>query len=120
MTKFIHFFLDNVTNRAGHSPLMLMHQEPLLVHIFLESFPDIPALGTGVFFCYFYSPYPEPVYTGWSSVHWKHTEYALAGPVYTGMTLGDTTANLQTTLEHHWEHLFETVHTGMTLAKLSI
>ena len=47
-------------------------------------------------------PYPEPVYTGWSSVHWKAT----------GMPLGDP-AN---TCRVHWKttgkNLVETAHTG--------
>ena len=33
-------------------------------------------------------PYPEPVYTGWSSVHWNITGMPLVDPVYTGIPLG--------------------------------
>ena len=32
-------------------------------------------------------PYPEPVYTGWSSVHWNATGMPLVDPVYTGIPL---------------------------------
>ena len=35
------------------------------------------------------SPYPEPVYTGWSSVHWNAIRMPLVDPVYTGIPLGD-------------------------------
>ena len=51
-------------------------------------------------------PYPEPVYTGWSSVHWDATGMPLVDPVYTGIPLGDP--YLQNTLEHHWKNLVET------------
>ena len=40
-------------------------------------------MGNGAF------PYPEPVYTGWSSVHWDATGMPLVYPVYTGIPLGD-------------------------------
>ena len=43
-------------------------------------------------------PYPEPVYTGWSSVHWNATGMPLVDPVYTGKPLGDP-AN---TCRVHW------------------
>ena len=33
-------------------------------------------------------PYPEPMYTGWSSVHWNASGMPLVDPVYTGITLG--------------------------------
>ena len=63
-------------------------------------------------------PYPEPVYTGWSSVHWNATGMPLADPVYTGIPLGDP-AN---TCKVHWnttgKNLAETAHTGMPLEKL--
>ena len=49
-------------------------------------------------------PYPEPVYTGWSSVHWD--------------TTGRPSEYLQGTLEHHWKNLVETARTGMPLEKL--
>ena len=45
--------------------------------------------------CY---PYSEPVYTGWSSVHWNATGMPLVDPVYTGIPLGDP-AN---TCRVHW------------------
>ena len=44
------------------------------------------------------SPYPEPVYTGWSNVHWNATGMPLVDPVYTGIPLGDP-AN---TCRVHW------------------
>ena len=60
-------------------------------------------------------PYPEPVYTGWSSVHWNATGMPLVDPVYTGMPLGHP-AN---TCMVHWKNLVETVPhwdaTGETL-----
>ena len=61
-------------------------------------------------------PYPEPVYTGWSSVHWNATGMPLVDPVYTGIPLGHPTNTmyLQGTLEHHWKNLVETAHTGGT------
>ena len=34
-------------------------------------------------------PCPEPVYTGWSSVHWNSTGIPLVDPVYTGIPLDD-------------------------------
>ena len=43
-------------------------------------------------------PYPEPVYTGWSRVHWNATGMPLVDPVYTGIPLGDP-AN---TCRVHW------------------
>ena len=50
------------------------------------------------------SPYPEPVYTGWSSVHWNATGMPLVDPVYTGTPL---------------EKKLKQPHTGMPLEKLS-
>ena len=64
-------------------------------------------------------PYPEPVYTGWSSVHWNTTGMPLDDPVYTGIPLGhpantcrvhwNTTGKTwnSTTLECHWRNLVE-------------
>ena len=65
-------------------------------------------------------PYPEPVYTGWSSVHWNATEVPLVDPMYTGIPVGDpanpcrvhwnTTGKLSwniPTLECHWRNLVE-------------
>ena len=43
-------------------------------------------------------PYPEPVYTGWPSVHCNATGMPLADPVYTGIPPGDP-AN---TCRVHW------------------
>ena len=43
-------------------------------------------------------PYPEPVYTGWSSVHLNVTGMPLVDPVYTGIPLGDPT----NTCRVHW------------------
>ena len=63
-------------------------------------------------------PYPEPVYTGWSSVHWNATGMPLVDPVYTGIPLGhpvntcrvhwNTTGKLSwnsPTLECYWRKL---------------
>ena len=64
-------------------------------------------------------PYSEPVYTGWSSVHWKATGMPLVDPVYTGIPLGHP-AN---TCRVHWNTTGKTLlkqpHTGMPLEKLS-
>ena len=43
-------------------------------------------------------PYPEPVYTGWSSVHWNATGMPLVDPVYTGIPLGHPANNCRV----HW------------------
>ena len=59
------------------------------------------------------NPYPEPVYTGWSSVHWNAT-----GILGHWDTTGPPSEYLQGTLEHHWNNLVETAHTGMPLEKL--
>ena len=76
-------------------------------------------------------PYHEPVYTGWSSVHWNSTGMPLVDPVYTGMPLGDPANTCRAhwntmeklcwncpTLECHWRNIIEIVHTGMPLEKL--
>ena len=47
-------------------------------------------------------PYPEPVYTGWSSVHWKATAMAL---VVHWDTTGRPSEYLKGTLEHHWKNV---------------
>ena len=64
-------------------------------------------------------PYPEPVYTGWSSVHWNATGKPLGYPVYTEIPLGHP-AN---TCRVHWNTTGKTSlkqpHTGMPLEKLS-
>ena len=64
-------------------------------------------------------PYPEPVYTGWSSVHWNATGMPLVDPVYTGIALGYP-AN---TCRVHWNTTGKTLlnqpHAGMPLEKLS-
>ena len=82
-------------------------------------------------------PYPEPVYTGWSSVHWNNTGMPFVDPVYTGIPLGhpantcrvhwNTTGKLSwnsPTLECHWRNLVESVPhwdaTGETLIFCSL
>ena len=64
------------------------------------------------------SPYPEPVYTGWSSVHWNATGMPLVDPVYTGIPLEKLSWN-SPTLECHWRNLVESAPhwdaTGETL-----
>ena len=52
-------------------------------------------------FIIFRIPYPEPVYTGWSSVHWNATGW----PSSYWDTTGRPSEYLQGTLEHHWEKL---------------
>ena len=63
-------------------------------------------------------PYPEPVYTGWSSVHCNATGMPLVDPVYTGMPLEKLSWN-SPTLECHWRNLVESAPhwdaTGETL-----
>ena len=49
-------------------------------------------------------PYPEPVYTVWSSVHWNATGW----PSVHWDTTGPPTEYLPGTLEHLWENLVET------------
>ena len=71
------------------------------------------------FYLYFLSiPYPEPVYTGWSSVHWNATGMPLVDPVYTGTPLEKLSWN-SPTLECHWRILVESAPhwdaTGETL-----
>ena len=67
---------------------------------------------------YFGTPYPEPVYTGWSSVHWNATGMPLVDPVYTGTPLEKLSWN-SPTLECHWRILVESAPhwdaTGETL-----
>ena len=60
------------------------------------------------------NPYPEPVYTGWSSVHWNATGW----PSVHWDTTGPPSEYLQGALEHHWKNLVETTHTEMPLEKL--
>ena len=64
------------------------------------------------------TPYPEPVYTGWSSVHWNATGMPLVDPVYTGIPLEKLSWN-SPTLECHWRNLVESAPhwdaTGETL-----
>ena len=64
------------------------------------------------------NPYPEPVYTGWSSVHWNATGMPLVDPVYTGTPLEKLSWN-SPTLECHWRNLVESAPhwdaTGETL-----
>ena len=63
-------------------------------------------------------PYPEPVYTGWSSVHWNGTGMPLVDSVYTGTPLEKLSWN-SPTLECHWRNLVESAPhwdaTGETL-----
>ena len=62
-------------------------------------------------------PYPEPIYTGWSSVHWNATEMPLVDPVYNGIPLDDPVNTCRT----HWnttgKTLFKLPHTGVQLEK---
>ena len=44
-------------------------------------------------------PYSEPVYTGWSNVHWNATGW----PSVHWDTTGPPSEYLQGTLEHHWK-----------------
>ena len=48
-------------------------------------------------------PYPEPVYTGWSTVHWNATGW----PSVHWDTTGRSSDFLQGTLEHYWNNLVE-------------
>ena len=76
-------------------------------------------------------PYPEPVYTGWSSVHWNATGMPLVDPVYTGIPLdhpANTCRYTGTPLEKlswnspHWNATGETLtfaaYTGTPLEGL--
>ena len=89
-----------------------------------------PESWTGLVLMEFYH-YPEPVYTGWSSVHWNATGMPLVDPVYTGIPLGDpanTAGYTGTPLEKlswncpHWNATGETVtiaaYTGTPLEGL--
>ena len=49
-------------------------------------------------------PYPEPVYTGWSSVHWNATGW----PSVHWDTTEPPSEYLRGTLEHQWKNLVET------------
>ena len=66
------------------------------------------------------NPYPEPVYTGWSSLHWNATGMPLVDQVYTGIPLG-VSAN---TCRVHWNttgKIIETVpHWNATGEPLTI
>ena len=62
--------------------------------------------------------YPEPVYTGWSIVHWDATVIPRVDPLYTGIPLSDP----EDTCRVHWNttgKLFESAPhwnaTGETL-----
>ena len=79
------------------------------LHVWQKTNPGSPMIGR--------LPYPEAVYTGWSSVHWNATGMLLFDPVYTGIPLGDpantcrvhwnTTGKTylkQPTLECHWRN----------------
>ena len=60
-------------------------------------------------------PYPEPVYTGWSSAHWDATGMPLVNPAYTGIPLGHPANTCRVhwkdniwnclTLECHWRNV---------------
>ena len=85
-----------------------------------KTVPDIPNACSTRNFTYLTRglPYPEPVYTGWSSVHWNATGMPLVDPVYTGTPLEKLSWN-SPTLECHWRILVESVPhwdaTGETL-----
>ena len=55
-----------------------------------------------------HTPYPEPVYTGWSSVHWNATGMPFVDPVYTGIPLGDAAS----TCRIHWNTTGKKVETA--------
>ena len=65
-----------------------------------------------------HTPYPEPVYTGWSSVHWNATGMPLVDPVYTGTPL-EKLSWYRPKVECHWRNLVESAPhwkaTGETL-----
>ena len=80
--------------------------------------------------CY-HHPYPVPVYTGWSSVHWNATGMPLVDPVYTGIPLEKLSWNSPTLECHcinfvesapHWDATGETLtfaaYTGTPLEGL--
>ena len=75
----------------------------MLLTIFVEKLPRQIISANHCWQCLDHSdsglnPYPEPVYTGWSSVHWNATGMPLDDPVYTGIPL-DHPAN---TCRVHW------------------
>ena len=64
--------------------------------------------------CNLNNPYLEPVYTGWSSVHWNATGMPLVDPVYTGTPLEKLSWN-SPTLGCHWRNSnFYSVHWNTT------
>ena len=75
---------------------------------------------------FIYIPYPEPVYTGWSSVHWNATRMPLVDPVYTGIPLGHQANTCRVhwniTGKTHWDASGETLtfatYTGTPLEGL--
>ena len=75
-------------------------------------------MAFGILTQHWHFPYPEPVYTGWSSVHWNATGMPLVDPVYTGTPLEKLSWN-SPTLECHWRNLVESAPhwdaTGETL-----
>ena len=64
-------------------------------------------------------PCPEPVYTGWSSVHWNATGMPLVDPVYTGIPLGEPANTCRVHLNTTGKTYLKQPHTGMPLEKLS-
>ena len=84
---------------------------PMLADMKTDTFPLISCKLLSI-------PYPEPVYTGWSSVHWNATGMPLVDPVYTGIPLEKLSWN-SPTLECHWRNLVESAPhwdaTGETL-----
>ena len=90
--------------RSDRSFTVPMHEGGISNHLLLAkifNFGKYVRLTVCLCICVFvlrYSPYPEPVYTGWSSVHWNATGMPLDDPVYTGIPLGHP-AN---TCRVHW------------------
>ena len=92
---------------------------PLLSYFFRGCVPEVVVPSYGVDFIYIYpSPYPEPVYTYCSNVHWNATAMPLVDSVYTEIPMGDP-AN---TCWVHWNTTGKTylkvADTGMPLEKL--
>ena len=60
-------------------------------------------------FCICHIPYSEPVYTGWSIVHWHVTGMPLVDSSVHRDTNGLPSKYLQGTLENHWKNVVETI-----------
>ena len=56
------------------------------------------------------NPYPETVYTGWSSVYWNTIGMRQVDPVY---SVGESNAFWQRTLKHDWKTYLKLCNTGM-------